>query len=141
MKTLNIGATSLVLLQLTLTIACAGKRLTPSWPEPGLPVYISKELHADSDNVGPGVDFPNAQPDQGTADSRIVEPRVGSNSHGSSLPACEPVEVRAVHKTSLRVRWSGENPYSSTLNGDWSALVHRSREECVERLKAPTQSK
>jgi hypothetical protein len=134
-KALNIGTTSLVLLHLTLAIACAGKQYTPSWPERGFPVYISKELQPDSDNVAPGVDFPNPQPDQGTVDSRIMEPRVGSSPHSSRLPACEPVEVRAVHKTSLRVKWSGEYRHSSTLNGDWSTLVHRSREECVERMK------
>src|SRR5262245_52286733 len=135
MKAHNIGVIILVLLHLPLALACAGKRFTPSWPEPGLPVYISKELQPDFGNVSPGVDFPNPQPDKGTVDSGIVEPRVGSNPLGSSLPACEPVEVRAVHKTSLRVKWSGDKPYSSTLNGDWSAIVHRSREDCLERLK------
>jgi hypothetical protein len=140
MKALNIGVTSLLLLHLPLAIACAGKRAAPSWPEPGFAVYISKELQPDSGNVSPGVDFPNPQPDKGTVDSRIMEPRVGSNSGSSSLPACEPVEVRAVHKSSLRVKWSGDRSYSSTLNGDWSAIVHRTREECIERLKRPTPS-
>ena len=138
MKARNIGVTSLVLFLLPLAIACAGKRFTSSWPEPGLTVYISKELQPDSGNVSPGVDFPNSQPDQGTVDSRIVEPRVGSSPRSSNLPACEPVEVRAVHKTSLRVKWSGDHPYSSTLNGDWRPIVHRSRDECVERLKTLT---
>ena len=139
MKAHRIGVTSLVLLLLPLAIACAGKRVTPSWPEPGFPVYISKELQPDFGNVSPGVDFPNPQPDQGTVDSRIMEPSVGSNPLGSSLPACEPVEVRAVHKASLRVKWSGDNRYSSTLNGDWSTIVHRSKEECLKSLKSLTR--
>lgn len=140
MKAHNIALTSLVLLLLPLAIACAVTRFTPSWPEPGLPVFISKELQPDFGNQSPGVDFPNPRPDQGTVDSRIMEPRVGSNPHSSSLPACEPVEVRTVHKNSLRVKWSGDNPYSSTLNGDWSTIVHRSREECMERLKTRTRT-
>jgi hypothetical protein len=102
-------------------------------------VYISKELQPDSGNVPPGVEFPNPQPDKGTVDSRIMEPSVGSTS-GASLPACEPVEVRAVHKSSLRVKWSGDRAYSSTLNGDWSTIVHRTREECVASLKRQAPS-
>src|SRR5262245_7234349 len=134
------GVVSLLLLPLPLAIACGTKRLEPSWPERGFPVYISKELHPDFGNEPPRVDFPNPPPQQGTVDSRIMDPRVGSNPLSSVLPACEPVEVRAVNKTSLRVRWSGDSRYSSTLNGDWGAIVHRSKEECLGSLKAPQRA-
>ncbi len=130
-----VMVTGLLLLQFSLSIACGAKRLNPSWPEKGFPVYISRELHPDYGDQPPGLEFPNRPSDETKVDPRAVEPRVGSDPLTSSLPACEPVEVRAVHRTSLRVKWLGESGYSSTLNGDWSPLVHRSREECLERLK------
>ena len=136
----KIAAISLMLLHIPLSIACGPKRLNPAWPEKGFPVYISKELYPDYGNQPPGVDFPNRPPEQGPVDPRVVEPRVGSNPLTSSLPACEPVEVRAVHRTSLRVKLLGDSPNSSTLYGDWSSIVHRSREECLESLKRLKQA-
>ena len=135
MKTRRITVSSLLLLHLFLSVACGPKRLKPSWPEKGFPVYISTELHPDFGNEPPGVTFPTGPSDETKVDPRAVEPRVGSHAFSSNLPACEPVEVRAVHRTSLRVKWLGDSPYSSTLNGDWSSIVHRSKDECLERLK------
>ncbi len=134
----TIVVTGLILIQICLSIACAATRYRSTWPEKGFPVYISRDLYPDPGQprgVDSTVDFLTGRSERNPAQSRLTpEPSP------PTLPACEPAEVRAVHKTWLRVRWLRESQYSSTLNGDWGSVIHRSREECLERMKTLTST-
>ena len=91
-----------------------------SWPQRGLPLFVSRELHPDF------VPFDSTNP----AGNSSVGPR------SSTLPACEPVEVQTVAEHAIVVRWLDGGSVNSTLYENWQGLVHRTKEECVERLNA-----
>ncbi len=128
----KVTAIHLIVLQVSL-FACASKRFSPAWPAKGFLVYASRELYPDYGQPRGGegtVDFLT-----GKTERNPVISGVGSNAPTLSLPACEPAEVRAVHRTSLRVRWLRDSQNSSTLGEDWSSVVHRSKDECLERIR------
>ena len=90
-----------------------------SWPQSGLPVFVSRALEPDY--------RPFFIPSESTTSSGPVIPQ---------LPACEPVQVRSVDEHSIIVVWVNGGPAQSTVGADWQSIVHKTREECIERLDA-----
>jgi hypothetical protein len=122
-------------------IACSARHLqAPSWLIKGFPVYISRELLPDPDQVGLAGQPATVElsPTGGgytpLGGGVRVKPGTTLAPLGTHLPACEPVEVRSATAEYLLVRWLGEDRYRSTLRGDWTASVHRTKEECLERV-------
>lgn len=91
-----------------------------SWPQRGHSVFVSRELrpaYAPFDPTNPG-----GNSSVGPASSR--------------LPACEPVEVQAATEHSIIVKWLNGESVNSTLSENWQDSVHRTKEECLQKLNA-----
>jgi hypothetical protein len=86
------------------------------WPQRGLPVFVSRELH------------PVYTPFDTTD--------LAGKAPISMLPACEPVEVQTVAEHEIVVKWLNGESVASTLSENWQDFVHRTKEECIERLNA-----
>jgi hypothetical protein len=91
-----------------------------SWPQRGLPVFVSREL----------------QPDYTPFEQTNLPPGRTSGPTISRLPACEPVEVQAVAEHKIMVKWLNGESVISSLSENWQDFVHRTKEECMERLNA-----
>jgi hypothetical protein len=112
------------LLLLATTAAClvgsSKYAQSHSWPQRGVPVFVSRELEPVYAPFGP-----TNLPTGSTSGPTI-----------SRLPACEPVEVQTVAEHAIVVRWLNGEPVNSTLSENWQDFVHRTKEECIERLNA-----
>src|SRR5262245_27565830 len=93
-----------------------------SWPQRGLPVFVSREL----------------QPDYTPFESTNLAPGNTSSPTISRLPACESVEVQSVAERAIVVKWLNGESVNSTLSENWQDFVHRTKEECMKRLNAQT---
>jgi hypothetical protein len=76
--------------------------------------------------------------------SRVLQPDSGESKASKNaahpgnpgLPACEPVEVRAVHGSSLKVAWKKDGKTVSTLGEHWDAVVHATQAECLKVMES-----
>lgn len=91
-----------------------------SWPQRGLPVFVSRGLH----------------PDYVPFDSTNLGGNSSVGPRSSRLSACEPVEVQTVAEHAIVVQWLNGESVNSTLPENWKGFVHRTKEECIERLNA-----
>jgi hypothetical protein len=88
------------------------------WPQRGIPVFVSQELQPDYAPFVP----------TNLATGSTSGPAI------SRLPACEPVQVQAVAEHKIVVKWLNGESVNSTLAENWQDSVHRTKEECIERL-------
>ena len=88
---------------------------------------------------------PGKGPEKGSVAyvSRVLQPDGQSHASKNSkhpddagLPACEPVEVRAVRGKSLKVMWKRDGKTQSTLGEHWDAVVHATRQECLKVVES-----
>ena len=129
-------ATIPFLLVQALLLAGAGAGAAESesaWPDKGIVVYVSRVLHPDG---GRSMQTGNMTADfvGGRSDRNPITSGDGAAA-SFGLPACEPVEVRAVKKKSLRVRWERDKETLSTLGKSWKQYVHRSKSDCLDIMK------
>ena len=76
--------------------------------------------------------------------SRVLQPESGQSNvsknaahpANAGLPACEPVEVRAVHGKSLKVVWKRDGKTDSKLGEHWDAVVHATQKECLQVVES-----
>jgi hypothetical protein len=112
------------LLLLTSTAACllgsSKYAQSHSWPQRGVPVFVSREL----------------DPVYAPFHSTTLAPGGTSGPTISKLSACEAVEVQAVADHAIVVKWLNGESVDSTLSENWQDFVHRTKEECIERLNA-----
>lgn len=108
---------SAIVLSFCLATATASAGSPGKGPEKGSVVYVSRVLQSDSG--------------QSKASKNAAHPA------NTGLPACEPVEVRAVHgKSSLKVTWKRDGKTHSTLGEYWDAVVHATQKECLEVVES-----
>jgi hypothetical protein len=88
------------------------------WPQDGIPVFVSREL----------------QPDFAPFVPTNLQTGSTSGPAISRLAACEPVQVQAVAEHKIVVKWLNGESVNSTLSESWQDSVHRTKEECTERL-------
>ena len=127
-------AIQLLLVQTWAFTGYAATRSNSTWPQKGALLYISRTLHPD-----PGVPRGGSSTADfvtGKSETNPITSGDASTTPGLELPACEPVEAQAVKKESLRVRWLRDTQTLSTLGKDWRSEVHRSKEDCLEVVKA-----
>lgn len=121
MRPSEIGFAFLLLDSTTACLVGASKYgQSHSWPQRGLPVFVSREL----------------QPDYAPFDSTNLGGNSSVGPRSSKLPACEPVEVQAVAEHAIVVKWLNGESVNSTLSENWRSLVHRTKAECMEHLGA-----
>ena len=121
----------LMVMPFTVTLSVAGGA-EGTLPEKGAVLYVSRTLHSQAGSSGPA----------GSSTADFVTGRTSINPISSgeggvthlSLPACEPVEVRSAKKKSLKVRWLRDRRTVSTLGEHWRDDVHRSQEDCMEKV-------
>lgn len=108
-----------VLMTAPVIVLTAGLATAAVWaesrawePEKGAVVFVSRVLQSDS------------------GQSRAS--KKGGNPADTGLPACEPVEVRAVHGKSLKVLWRKDGKTESTLAEHWDAVVHATKTDCLK---------
>jgi len=123
----------LLVLTSALTV-CASTRSNSTWPQKGTLLYISKTLYPDHGLPRGGSSTEDFL--TGSSERNPITSGDGSTPPRLELPACEPVEVQAVKKESLRVRWRRDTQTLSTLGKDWKSEVHRSKEDCLEAVNA-----
>jgi hypothetical protein len=128
----KLVAIQFLLVQAWVLTGYASTRST--WPEKGSLLYISKALYPDYGL--PRGDSSTADFVTGRSERNPITSGAASNPPSLDLPACEPVVVQAVKKQSLKVRWLRDTQTMSTLGKDWRSEVHRSKEECLEVVKA-----
>lgn len=121
----------LMVMPLTVTVSAAGGA-EGTLPEKGAVVYVSRTLRGQSGPSGPAgsstADFVTGR--------TSINPITGGDGAvtNTSLPACEPVEVRKAKKKSLTVRWLQDQRTLSTLDEHWRTDVHRSQEDCMDAV-------
>ena len=84
--------------------------------EKGSVVYVSRVLQSDS--------------------GQAKVSKNAAHAANAGLPACEPVEVRAVRGKSLKVMWKRDGKTDSTLGEHWDAVVHATQQECLKVVES-----
>jgi hypothetical protein len=105
-----------IVLAVGLATAAVSAEPPAKEPEKGSVVYVSRVLQPDSG--------------QSNASKNAAHPA------NAGLPACEPVEVRAVHGKSLKVMWKKDGKTHSTLSGHWDAVVHATQKDCLKVVES-----
>jgi hypothetical protein len=106
------AAVPAIVLTIGLGITTLSAESPGKGPEKGAVVYVSRVL----------------QPDGGESKASKNAAHPGN----AGLPACEPVEVRAVHGKSLKVVWKKDGKTVSTLAEHWDAVVHATQADCLK---------
>lgn len=126
-------AIQLLLVHASALTVDASTKSNSTWPQKGTLLYISRALYPDGLPRGGSSteDFLT-----GSSERNPITSGDTSSPPSLELPACEPVEVQAVKKESLRVRWLRNTKTLSTLGKDWKTQVHRSKDDCLEAVNA-----
>ena len=123
-----------LLVQASVLTVYASTRSNSTWPQKGTLLYVSRTLYANHGLPRGGSSTEDFL--TGNSERNPIASDDGSSPPGVELPACEPVEVQAVKKDSLRVRWRRDTKTLSTLGKDWRSEVHRTKEDCIEAVNA-----
>ena len=109
-----------IALTIGLATAAVSAESPAKEPEKGSVVYVSRVLQSDS--------------------GESHASKNGAHPASAGLPACEPVEVRAVHGKSMKVTWKRDGKTVSTLGEHWDAVVHATQQDC-QKVVASRQKK
>ena len=127
-------AIQLLLVQASALTGYASARSNSTWPQKGTLLYVSRTLYPNHGLPRGGSSTEDFL--TGSSERNPITSGDDSSPPSLELPACEPVEVQAVKKESLRVRWRRDTQTLSTLGKDWRSEVHRTKEGCLEAVNA-----